>query len=182
MSLISCEVNLILIWSSTCAISNSTGAGRFAITDTRLYVPVVTLSTQDNAKLLHQLKSGFKRTINWNKYQSDPKTYAQNQYLNHLVDPSFQGVNRVNRLFVLCFQNENGRMSHSEYYLPKVEIQDYNVKIDSKNFFDQPINNYSKSYENIRKIATGQGDDYTSGYLLDYPYFKKIINDCNRFK
>ena len=131
MPLINCEVNFTLTWSSACAITNSTGAGRFAATDAKLYVPVVTLSTQDNAKLLQQLKSGFKRTINWNKYQSDPKTYAQNQYLNHLVDPSFQGVNR---LFVLSFENENGRTSHSEYYLPKVEIKDYNVKIDGKTF------------------------------------------------
>ena len=79
MPLINCKVSLILTWSSTCVITNSTGAGKFAITDTKLYVPVVTLSTQDNAKLLQQLKSGFKRTINWNKYQSDPKAYAQNQ-------------------------------------------------------------------------------------------------------
>ena len=93
MPLINCEVSLFLTWSSTCVITNSTGEGRFTITDTKLYVPVVTLSTQDNAKLLQQLKSGFKRTINWNKYQSDPKTYAQNRYLNHLVNPSFQGVN-----------------------------------------------------------------------------------------
>ena len=98
MPLINCEVSLFLTWSSTCVITNSTGEGRFTITDTKLYVPVVTLSTQDNAKLLQQLKSGFKRTINWNKYQSDPKTYAQNRYLNHLVNPSFQGVHR---LFVL---------------------------------------------------------------------------------
>ena len=87
MSLINCEVNLILTWSSTSVFTNSTGTGRFAITDTKLYVPVVTLSTQDNTKLLHQLKSGFKKTINWNKYQSDTKTYAQNRYLNHLADP-----------------------------------------------------------------------------------------------
>ena len=75
-------------------IANSASAERFAITDTKLYVPVVTLSTQDNAKLLQQLKPGFKRTINWNKYQSDPRTYAQNRYLNHLFDPIFQEVNR----------------------------------------------------------------------------------------
>ena len=73
ISLVNCEVNLILPWSSTRFITNSKGAGRFGITDTKLYVPVVTLSTQDNAKLLQQLKSGFKRTINWNKYQSNPK-------------------------------------------------------------------------------------------------------------
>ena len=94
MPLINCKVNLILTWSSTGVITNSTGAGRFAITDTRLCVPVITLSTQNNTKFLQQLNFGFKGTINWNKYQSDPKTYAQNRYLNHLVDPSFQGVNR----------------------------------------------------------------------------------------
>ena len=77
MSLINCEVNLILTWSKNCVITNSTGEGKFAITETRLYVPVVTLSTQDNAKLLQQLKSCFKRTINCN-YQSSIKTYAQN--------------------------------------------------------------------------------------------------------
>ena len=92
MPLINCEVNLILTWSSTCVITNSAGAGRFAKADTKIFVPVVTLSTQDDAKLLQELKSGFKRTINWNKYQSYPKAYVQNRYLYHLVDPSFQGV------------------------------------------------------------------------------------------
>ena len=80
MPLVNCEVNLVSTWSSTCVIKNSTGARRFGITDTKLYIPVVTLSTQDFKKFLPQLKSGFKRPINWNKYQSDPKTYAQNQY------------------------------------------------------------------------------------------------------
>ena len=112
--------------------TNSTGEGRFTMTDTKFYVPVVTLSTQDNAKLLQQLKSGFKRTINWNKYESNIKTFAQNRYLNHLINPSFQGVNR---LFVLSFENENDRTSHSNYYLPKVEIKDYNVMIDVKKPF-----------------------------------------------
>ena len=74
MLLINCEVNLILTWSSACVITNFRGAGRFEITDTRLYVPVITLSAQDNAKLLQQLKFGFKRAVNWNKYQSHPKT------------------------------------------------------------------------------------------------------------
>ena len=73
----------------------------------------------------------------------------------------------------MSFENENGRTSHSEYYLPKVEIKDYNVKIDGKNFFDQPINNDTKTYESIRKTVTGQGDDYTTGCLLNYPYFKE---------
>ena len=173
--LVNCEVNFILTWSSTCVITNSTGEGKFAITDTKHYVLEVTLPTQDHEKLPQQLKSGFKRAIYWNKYQSDPKAYAQNRNLNHLVDASFQGVNR---LFVLSFESEDDIISHSTYYLSNVEIEDHNVMTDGKNLFDQPINSDLKTYENIRKIATGQQDDYTTGCLLGYSYFKvnyKII-------
>ena len=168
MPLINCEVNLILTWSSTCVNTNSTGTGTFEITDTKLYVPVVTLSTQENAKLLEQLKSGFKRVINWNKYLSKPESFRRNANLNYLVKPSFQGINR---LFVLAFEGDTQRTSHSGYYLPNAEIKDYSIMINGKNFFDQPIKNNKGTYENIRKIATGQGDDYTTGCLLDYPYF-----------
>ena len=170
MPSINCEVNLILTWSKDCVITNSTGEGKFAITETKLYVPVVTLSTKDNEKLPQQLKSGLKKTINWNKYESSIKTFPQNRYLNYLNNPSFQ---EVNRLFVLSFENENDRTSHSTYYLSKIEIKDCNVMIDNRNFFDQPINSRNKTYENIRKIATGKGDDCTTGCLLDYPYFKE---------
>ena len=167
MPLINCEVNLILTWSSICVLA-ATGDGNqaetFAITDTKLYVPVVTLSTQENTKFLQQLKSGFKRVINWNKYLSKPELLAQNPNLNHLIEPSFQGVNR---LFVLAFENDNDRTSSDEYYLPTVEIKDYNIMING----DQPIKNSKVTYENIRKIATGQGDDYATGCLLDYSYF-----------
>ena len=165
MPLSNCEVNPFLTWSSTCVITNSTGAGRFSITDARLYVPVVTLSTKENAKLLQQLKSGFKRVINWNKDLSKPELLAQNPNLNHLTEPSFQGVNRF---FVLAFENDAQRTSHSGYYLPNVEIKDCNVMINGENFFDQSIKNNNVTYENIRKIDTGQGDDYTTGCLLDY--------------
>ena len=72
----------------------------------------------------------------------------------------------------MSYENEHGATSHLNYYLPKVEIKDYNVKIDGRNLFDKPINNDIKTYDNIRKIATGQGDDYTTGCLLDHPYFK----------
>ena len=143
------------MWSQSyfdCVTSSATGKTKFAITETKLYIPVVTLSTQDNAKVLQQLKFGFKRTINWNKYESNIKAFAQNRYLNHLINPSFQGVNR---LFVLSFENENDRTSHSTYYLLREEIKDYNVMIDGKNLFDQPINSMTKTYENIRKIGTG---------------------------
>ena len=78
MPLINCEVNLILTWSKDCVITNSTGEGKFAITKTKLYVPVVTLSTKDNEKILQQPKSGFKKTISWNKYESSIKVFAQN--------------------------------------------------------------------------------------------------------
>ena len=112
MPLINCRVNLILTWSSICVIPDSTGAGTFVIRDAKLYVPVVTLPTKDNAKLLKQLQSGFKRTINWNKYQLTISTEAENQYLDFLINSSFQGVNRH---FVLSFENENDSTSHSNY-------------------------------------------------------------------
>ena len=160
MPLINCEVNLILTWSTTCVITESNGVGTFAITDTKLYVPVVTLSTQENTKFLQQLKSGFKRVINWNKYLSKPKLLAQNPNLNHLVEPSFQGVNR---LFVLAFENGDNRTTHDAYYML--------IMINGENFFDQLIKNNKVTYENIRKIATRQGDGYTAGCLLDYSYF-----------
>ena len=172
MPLINCEVNLILTWSSTCVIVSTNNANQnatLAITDAKLYVPVVTLSTQKNAKLLQQLKSGFKRVTNWNKYLSKPELLLQNPNLNYLVEPTFQGVHR---LFVLAFENDNQRISTIRYYLPTVEIKDYNVMINGVNFFDQPIKNNKITYENIRKIATGQGDDYTTGCLLNYQYIK----------
>ena len=171
MPLINCEVNLILTWSSTCVLiatnilnQNAT----FAITDTKLYVPGVTLSTQENTKFLQQLKSGFKRIINWNKYLSKPELLAQKPNLNHLIESSFQ---EVNRLFVLAFENDDHRTSDDRYYLPTVEIKDYNIMINGENLFDQPVKNNEVTYENVRKIATGQGDDYTTGCLLDYSYF-----------
>ena len=134
------------------------------MTNAKLYVPVVTLSTQDNAKLLQQLKSGFKRTINRKKYQSKVTIQAPNPYLSYLIDPSFQGVNR---LFVLSFENNADRTADTKYYLLTVEVNDYNVMVDGQNFFDQSVKNNLETYDNIRKIATDQGDDYTTSCLLD---------------
>ena len=165
------KINLILTWSITCFIIDNPIAGQeriFTITDTNLYVPIITLSIQDNAKLLQQLKSGFKRTINWNKYELKLTVQAQNQYLDSVINPSFQGVNR---LFVLSFQNNGSRTSYTIYNLPLVEVNCYNVVIDGRNFFEQPVKNNFITYDNIWKIATGQGDDYTTGCLLDYNYF-----------
>ena len=120
----------ILIQSWVAAVNNPTNA-TFKIKDAKLYVPVVTLSTENDNKFLEQLKSGFKRTVKWNKYRSELTT--QTKVNNYLIDPTF---NKVNRLFVLPFENEDDSKSFSKYYTPKVEIKDFNVSIDGKSFFD----------------------------------------------
>ena len=171
MPLINFEINLILTWPARCFIIDAPIDGKeptFTITDTKLYVPVLTLSTQDNAKLLEHLKLGFKRTINWNKYEPKVAVGQQNRYVVFLINLNFQGVNR---LFVLIFQNTGGRTSYTRYYLPLVEIKDYNVAIDGRNFFDQPVRHNFIAYDKIQKVAIGQGEDYTTGWLLDYNYF-----------
>ena len=181
--LINCEVELILTWLADCVIIHTNVADQaptFERTETNLYAPAVTLSSQDNSKLLLQLKSGFKRTTSWNKYLSKPELLPRNLNLSHLIEPSFHGINR---LFVLAFEDDAQRTSNERYYILNVETNDYNIMIDRKNFFDQPVKNNKVTYENIRKIATGEGDDYTTGCLLDYIYFNnydKII--CSIFK
>ena len=126
------------------------------IADTKLYVPVVTLSSQDKIKLLKQLEFGFKWTINWNKYLSRIANQAQNKHSDFLIDTNFQGVNR---LFVLSFKDGNSRESHKQYYLPTVEIKDYSVMIDGRNFFDQPIKNdlTIEKMQQVKVIITQQG-------------------------
>ena len=173
MLLINCEVNLILTWSEDCVISSTNGQIKFKITDTKLYVPVVTLSTEDNKKLLQQLQLGFKGTINWSKYQTKVSTEGVNQFLDFLIDTSFQGVNR---LFVLSFENEGDRKLHTEYYLTNAQIKNYSIMIDAKNFFDQSFKHNIRTYDNIPKISTGQEYDYATGCLLDYNYFKEHYN------
>ena len=107
-------------------------------TETKAYVPVVTLSIQDNAKLLPQLKSDFKRTLNWNKYMAKPELLRRNPNLNHLVEPSFQAVNRR---FALAFEKDAQRKSSKIYYLPNVKIKDCNGRIDGETFSDRPMKN-----------------------------------------
>ena len=123
MPLINCEVNLILTWSADCVITYTNVANQvptFAITEANLYVPVVTLSTQNNAKLLPQLKLGFKRTTNWNKYLSKPEFLAKSK----LKSLSWTKSSGVNRLFALGFEDDVQRTSNKGYYLPNVEIKD----------------------------------------------------------
>ena len=124
-----------------------------------------------------RLNEGFKRSVYWNECKSkiETKTADNNNVTRFPLDASFQGVNR---LFVLASDNTNNgdnkveRDIHRKYFLPRVDITNYNVLIDSRNFYDQPINDQIKKYEKIRKITTGKGDDYTTGCLLDYQYFK----------
>ena len=146
MLLINCEVELILDWSANCVIIYTNVDNQvptFTITETNLYVPVVTLSTQDNAKLLPQLKSGFKRTISWNKYLAKPELLTQNANLNYLIEPSFQGVNR---LFVLAFENDEQKLSSKRLYIPNIKFKNYKVMTDGKSFFDHPVKNDKVTY------------------------------------
>ena len=130
--------------------------------------------------MLEQLKAGFKITINRNKYQSKISTEKPNQHLDLIIDQSFQAVNRLS---VLSFENNAHRTSYKRYFFPTVEMKDCNVMINEQNLFDQPVENNLRVHDSIRKIATGQWDDYTTGCLLDCNYFKnyyKMI--CNYFK
>ena len=186
MPLIKCEINLTLTWSENCvltskatrdanpdvnpaiaAINNPTNV-TFKITDTKLYVPVVTLSTKDDNNFLEQLKSGFKRTIKWNKYRPEMTNQTKNNNLNYLIDPTFT---KVNRLFVLSFENEDDGISFSKYYVPNVQIKDFNVLSDGKSFFNMPLKNKEETYEQIIELA--RNNDYATGNLLDYEYFSK---------
>ena len=123
-------------WSEKWVLSNETKETTPKITDTKPSVPVVILSTRDNAKLFEQLRSALKIPVNRDKYQSNVSPERQNQYFYFLIDPGFRGINRP---VVLLFENENDWKVHKGYYLPKVEIKDYNVMIDGKNFFEQPV-------------------------------------------
>ena len=173
MPLINCEVSLQMKWSGNCIIVAGTALNQnpsFQMNNAKIYVPVVFLSTQKNVKLLKEIESGFKGTFNWNKYVAQTTNQMENRYLDFLIDPNFQGVNRH---FDLSFKDDDGSEIHKQYYLPTVEIKEYNVMIDWRNFFNQPIKNDLKLYDDIRKIVTGRGDDYATGCLLDYPDFKK---------
>ena len=183
--LINCEITLILSWYKECVLVvgrafrgspaaaanciNSPTSAKFEITDCKLYVPVVTLSAENENKLLEQLKSGFRITIKWNKYMSQMSNQNKNNNLNYLIDLTFSNVNR---LFVLSFENEDDRTSYHKYYVPSVEIKDYNVLIDGNAFFELPVKNIDETYEKIIQI-TDHSSYYTRGNLLDNKYFKE---------
>ena len=179
--LIGYEVSLELKWNKNCVITsleqrdigggnrdNAPTGATLAINNCKLYVLAVTLSKDDDFKLLTNLKSGFKREIIWNKYRSQMTTEAINNNLNSLIDPTFANVNK---LFVLAYRTADDRQSFSQFFLPRVMVKDCNVIIDELAFFYSPIKTEEEAYEKIIDIS--RNNEYTTGNLLDYDYFKK---------
>ena len=147
----------------------------FQISDIKLYVPVVTLSKENNIKLSGKLKYGFKKTIKWNKYRSQMNILKNNNNFNYLIYPTFTNVNT---LFVLSFpgnNNTDSRYSYSDYYVPKVKISDFNVLSDERSFFDLPVKNEEEAYKKIIEMSNNN-NNYATGNLLDFAYYKENYN------
>ena len=173
-------MSLELKWNKNCVITsqqivNLDGGNSaaptnatLALNDCKLYIPVVTLSKDDEINVLTNLKSGFTREIIWNKYRSQITTEAINNDLNILIDPTFTNINR---LFVLAYQNADDRRSFFQFYLPRVMVKDFNVIIDKLAFFVLPIKTEEEAYE--KNIDISRNNEYTTGNLIDYEYFKK---------
>ena len=175
MPLINCKIKLNLIWKKECVLSTDDANVVFIINDTKLHVPVVTLSKEDNEDFIEQRDKGFQRSIYWNEYKT--KEINENaeanvfKYIN--LDPSFQGVNR---LFVMAYNRANGqptRNGQQKYYLPRIDLEKYNVIIDGRNFYDNPIESDIEKYRELKKVMIGKGEDYTTGSLFDFNYFDK---------
>ena len=165
MPLINCKVEFSLTWIENCVLSTADNASSatFKITDAKLSIPVVTLSTEDNAKLAKQLSEGFKRSVYWNKYKvigsrlveiTDNNTEKR---IRDLLDSSYQGVKR---LLVFAYDNtaSNNQVSvdsFKKYFFPRGKIENYNIELDGRNFYDHPINDLIKQYNEVRKASTG---------------------------
>ena len=176
--LINCKIHLELNWGKDCVMTTIADT-KLKITNTKLYVPIVTLSSQDNVKLVKLLEEGFKRPVYWTEYQTkiETRNLDNSNPTRFPFDASFQGFRRL----LVAFDNtdngakKNERNSHKNF-LPRVNKTNYNVLLDERNVYDQQINDLVKQYDEIKKIATIQGEDYTAGCLLDYQYFKEIIS------
>ena len=176
MPLINCKIHIELKWTENCILSSARDSAKLKKTDAKLHIPKVTLSTKDNVNLTKQLSNESKRSVYWSNYQTIPaKVIANNTNIYELFSASFQVVKR---LFILAYYatgNDNyeaGIKNNKKYFLPIAKNENYNVLIDRRNFYDQPINDLIKQYDEVRKVSTGQGDNYTRGNLLDYAYFK----------
>ena len=175
MPLINCKIKLNFTWKKECVLSTGVGNAVFIINDTKLYVPVVTLSKEDNKDFIEQQNKRFQRSIYWNEYKTKEINEDADadvfKYIN--LDPSFQGVNR---LFVMTYNRANGqptRNGQQKYYLPRIDLEKYNVIIDGRNFYDNPIESDIEKYRELKKVMIGKGEDYTTGSLLDFNYFDK---------
>ena len=175
MPLINCKIKLNLTWKKECVLSTDDDNAVFIINDTKIYVPVVTLSKEDNKDFIEQQNKGFQRSICWNEYKA--KEINENadanvfKYIN--LDPSFQGVNR---LCVTAYNRANGqptRNGQQKYYLPRIDLEKYNVIIDGRNFYDNPVESDIEKYRELKKVMIGKGEDYTTRSLLDFNYFDK---------
>ena len=172
MPLINYKVEFSLGWYEEFILSSVGTAATFTITDAKLYVPIVTLRIEDNKKLSKLLNEEFKGSIYWNKYRVIFRNY-NDDYIRERIDASFQGVNK---LFVLPYGSGNNitdENSYRRYFLPRIKVTNYNIEIDGRNFYDQPVNDSIKQYDEVRKISTGKGDDYVAGCLSDFPYFER---------
>ena len=168
MPLINCKTKLNLTWKKECVLSTGAGEAVFIINDTTLYVPVVTLSKEDNKDFIEQQNKEFQRSIYWNEYKTkeinedvDANVF---KYIN--LDPSFQGVNK---LFVMAYNRVDGqptRNGQRKYYLPRIDLSKYNVIIDGRNFYDNAIERDIEKYRELKKVMIGKGEDYTAGSLL----------------
>ena len=179
MRLINFKIKLNLTWKKECVLSTADDEAVFIINDTKMYVPVVTLSKEDNKDFIEQQNKGFQRSIYLNEYKTkgETKDADANNFKYITLDPSFQGVNR---LFVMAYNkldrandNQFNTDSKQVYYLPRNDLNKYNVIIDGRNFYDNPIESDIEKYRELKKVMIGKGEDYTTGSLLDYDYFKK---------
>ena len=175
MPLINCKIKLILTWKKECVLSTDAGNAVFIINDTKLYVSVVTLSKEDNKDFIEQQNKGFHRSIYWNEYKTKEKEEDANanavKYIS--LDPSFQGVNRLFVIAYLRGNNQFTRNSQRKYYLPRIDLNKYNVIIDGRNFYDNPIESDIEKYRELKKEMIGKGGNYTTGSLLDHNCFQK---------
>ena len=173
MPLINCKIKLNLTWKKECVLSTDDGNAAFIINDTKLYVPVVTLSKEDNKDFIQQKDKRFQRSIYWNEYKTNEinENADANMFKYINLDPSFQGVNRL-----FAYNRANGqptRNGQRKYYLPRIDLQKYNVIIDGRNFYDNPIESDIEKYRELEKVMIGKGEDYTTASLLDFNYFDK---------
>ena len=158
-------------------MSSAGGSAKFKIADAKLHVCIVTLSAKDNVNLTKQLSNGFKRSVFWSNYQTIPaKLINKRTNIYELLRAKLQGVKRLFALTSVtdagAANNEAGIKNNQKYFLPRGEIENYDVLIGGRNFYDQPINDLIKQYDEVRKVSRRQGNDYTTGCLLDYAYFK----------